>query len=281
MNKIKKMLRNRTDKKLEKMQQELLLSSLTKDNVWFYSQMKSGTTYTINFLINYFVLQNKQEYNIELIKSKLLFFHSTHQIIKHVSPSKIISEQGRILKGYDFSLFIHTHGNLVDYSKRRILMTRNPLDHITSNYFYLYKNRGSNKSIHQLWKKLADLYIKNHQAQMKILLEQPETTILIKYECLIEKPEHVFHKLLSFLNVDVNNDFLLKSIDLSSKKSVKKMESLTGKAIIASPEKFKGSSFIRSGKVGDWKEHMDTKLSKKILDYIEVNGVNKEMFSYN
>ncbi|WP_299495473.1 sulfotransferase domain-containing protein [uncultured Shewanella sp.] len=281
MNKIKKMLHSRTDKKLNKIQQDLLLSSLSKDNVWFYSQMKSGTTYTINFLINYFSLQSKQEYNIELIKSKLSFFHSTHQVIKHVSPSKIISEQGSILKEYDFSLIVHTHENIIDYSKQRILMTRNPLDYITSSYFFHYKNRGSHKSIHQLWKKLADPYIKNHQAQMKILSEQPETTLLIKYECLIKKPEQVFHKLLSFLNVDVNNDILLKSIDLSSKKSVKKMESLTGKAIIASPEKFKGSSFIRSGKVGDWKEHMDTKLSNKILDYLEVNGVNKENFNCN
>ncbi|WP_299007965.1 sulfotransferase domain-containing protein [uncultured Shewanella sp.] len=281
LNKIKKILNARTDKKLEQMKRKIVLSSLTKDNIWFYSQMKSGTTYTINFLINYFTLHKNKVHDFSELKSKLNFFHSTHQLIKSVSPSKIINEQESILKGYDFSLIVHTHENIIDYSKKRILMTRNPLDYIVSSYFFHYKNRGSHKSINQLWKKIANLYIENHNAQMKILNEQPKTTKLIQYETLINNPEETFYDLLCFLNVKVVNELLTESIELSSKKAVKKMESLEGKAIIASSEKFTGKSFIRSGKVGDWKEHVDDKLSEEILDYLELNGIKTDMFSYH
>lgn len=269
---------SKLDKTTTKIINDNKLTYMTKNGVWFYTQMKSGTTYTINFLINYLNLLN--DFNSGPVDSKKIsLFHSTHQSVTRTPEEEILFKQGEVLALTNLSSFVHTHHKIISNSKKTILMTRNPLDYIVSKYFYMHKNRDSKKSINELWMALANEFIKTYRDHSHIAHVEKESVLLVKYEDLILSPDLTFKTIIGYLGVEYDHKTLEKALAYSSKESVKKMESKRGRALVAG-KNFKGESFVRSGKIGDWKNHIDEKLEKEIREYLELNGINLKDFVY-
>jgi len=241
---------------------------LMNNNVWFYSLMKSGTTYTINFLINYINIEFND--GNEALELKFLnAFHSTSSRLKSKSPAYIRSTQNEVLKNTNFNLLIHTHNNISDFSAKRVMITRNPLDYIVSKYFWHYKERGANDKLIDVWESICNGFISVYKSQLEIL--NYEQAILLRYED-ITRNNNEFKKLLEYLELRYNEGSYNMALQFSSKEYIKKMESKKGSPIIAG-NNFKGHSFIRNGSVGDWKNHIDNELKEKITLHLKVNNI--------
>lgn len=249
------------------------MTLLSRDGVWFYSQMKSGTTYTIIFLINYI----NELYELELkdkdIFDILPFFHSTDITVMKTSPYELIQKQQSINPKNQLPLFIHTHHPILDFSQKRVLMTRNPLDYLVSSYFYFYVNRSKKVKIDKVWKKIIDRYIVNDREFTKILNNQAESSILIKYENLIQNPVKTFSEIVSHLDFPLAHEKIQSAVEKSQKKEIKNIEKAGNKPLVASSA-FKASSFIRSGEIGDWKNHISIQLTTEIKAYLISEGID-------
>ena len=87
----------------------------------------------------------------------------------------------------------------------------------------------------------------------------------VRYEDLINNPKNEFLKILEYLkniiNFDIDEQKLNKAIVETSFDNLSKMELKNGFI-----EQSWKRNFFRKGKIGDWKESLDNKLSKKIED---------------
>lgn len=87
----------------------------------------------------------------------------------------------------------------------------------------------------------------------------------VRYEDLINNPKNEFLKILEYLkniiNFDIDEQKLNKAIIDTSFDNLSKMELQNGFI-----EQSWKRNFFRKGKIGDWKESLDNKLSKKIED---------------
>ena len=189
---------------------------------------------------------------------------------------EIKDKQDAILGKTPYSSFLFTHNIIKSNAKKEILITRNPLEQIISAYYYFYKNRGCNQNIESLWKSLADHYIKVHNEQGQILFIHKEDAIanIWKYEDLVIKPYITFKSILDFIEMPVDESLLLEVIENNSQKSFIELEKNIRKSKYNNHFHFGVPTFIRSGNIGDWKEHISVELAKEIINYIEYNGIN-------
>ena len=79
----------------------------------------------------------------------------------------------------------------------------------------------------------------------------------------MENPEKKFHEILEYLKnfipLDVSSEKIAKSINITKFENLKKLEVEEG-----FNEQSNNHNFFRKGKVGDWRENLDPKLSKII-----------------
>lgn len=243
-------------------QRDITLSFLTYNGIYFFSMMKSGTTYTINFLINY--LNVKDNDALEPLSSQVLaLFHSTHSTIMNKQPHRLIFAQEKILRKTEYSIFVHTHHLIKSLTNKNIIVYREPIDYIISKYHWKYKDRGSDCKIEDVWKSLADDYIKVRTDQIK--LEREGSTLELKYENIV-RDSNEFKRLLNFLNIEYDDYSYRKALDFSSVQAVKKLEEKRGSALIAPSGALNRPSFIRSTN-GD--DDISDFLKLKILNYIK------------
>tara|TARA_A100000164_G_scaffold39109_1_gene29832 strand:+ start:821 stop:1255 length:435 start_codon:yes stop_codon:yes gene_type:complete len=97
---------------------------------------------------------------------------------------------------------------------------------------------------------------------------------LIKYEDLVENPNKYFTKMLEYMKsifpLNIDKDKIEKSIDETTFHKLQNLENQEGFI-----EKGVGK-FFRKGKVGEWKEKLEPKLSKQIEHHFK-----KEMLDLN
>ncbi len=267
-------------KKIQKANElSISMALLSKDSLLFYSQVKSGTTYTVIFLINYI----NEIYELGLdhkgIFDILPYFHCTAQTVKKTSAANLIEKQSKLAPKEKLPLFIHTHIPISDFSDKRVLLTRNPLDYLVSSYFFFYINQGKEVKIEKIWKRRIDKYIRNEKEFQKIIENQPESSILIKYEDLVSKPLIVFTQIIKHFELPLDPIKVQLAINKSQKKEIINIEKSGGKVIIA-PDSFMGRSFIRSGEIGDWKNHISPELANKIKAYISSQGIDLNNYKF-
>ncbi|MEP3351530.1 MAG: sulfotransferase domain-containing protein [Marinomonas sp.] len=259
------------------LKRDFAISQMSRDSVWFYSQMKSGTTYVIIFLLNYINNLQRLSFDKKIIFELLPYFHSIEvQLNKH-SPSEIREMQRAVLSGLDFDCFLHTHKNIIDFSDKRIFITRNPFDYLISRHFFHYLNRGNKKDLSYVWREVLEKFVITHKSQVEMSLSQPDTTLMLNYESLILSPKEKFIKILEFLNLECDNDLIELSLSQSKISEVKKIEDVGGKPIVAG-ENFQAKSFIRSGDIGDWKNYISDDLRVEIEKWLNSRGVRVDNF---
>ncbi|MDT9234645.1 MULTISPECIES: tetratricopeptide repeat protein [Limnospira] len=251
-----------------------MLSLLLYNKIWLYSLMKSGTTYTLMVLANYIARISGANKDIDFDSMK------NYGIIHGLNVYELLKDKTMIeyllnLKT-DWQIY-HTHIYVEADFKKVIMLTRNPLDFIISSYFFHFKNRGKDQELHEVIDSRLKHFCTTYLCQKKLSRDYPEDSILIKYEDLITETHTVFTKIIHHLNLDFNDNLLQLSIDACSVSKVKNMEQRYGKPLVVG-EKLKVKSFIRSGKIGEWKDFFNDIDLKYIGKKLMENGVNPNDF---
>lgn len=264
--------------------EQAIFHSVCHKSVWLHTLMKSGTTYTLLFLANYlnYVYGDKKRVDYDKMVGEF-FWHS-------FESTMFRKDLGRFLRDHFFSTHsqeigfngvIHSHLDLnSDNWKKAICLYRNPLDYVISSYFFHYINRGIKVSHPReiLIPKLEE-FISAYKIQLKIIDKRPDDVIHVAYEDLIRFPEQTFHRLISFLEIEVDENAIAYAIDASSKKRVQQMESQRGQAIVQNSGTAFQGSFVRSGKVGEWKEYFNDDDLAMIQAHLSNRGVELSKFA--
>lgn len=246
----------------EKKETELLNFSIN-NSIYLTTLPKSGTTYTLHFLANYIkgILTKRGSTDLPPVNFSTLnnhyFFHSFESRIKEPGALIQLSRHDKIQKAtnHKFNTLVHTHEVLTESPwSRCIILRRNPLDFLISAHNFWYTKRGIGTSNPmENYKIILEKYSKVVLKQNLILKNRPNDSTLFNYENLVTNPHDTFRKMLVFLEIEIFEELIEEAIINSSAKEIKKFEKATGGAIVADPQKFKGS-FIRSGKTGEWKD---------------------------
>lgn len=251
-----------------------LLRILLNDKIWLYSLMKSGTTYTLLVLANY-VLKNQgisDEIDFESLNNYgIIHGLNVYEILKN---KQIINNL--VSSKTDYPIY-HTHTYVDTNFKKSIMLTRNPLDFIVSSYFFHFKNRGENLKIQEVIDSRIKHFSTTYLSQKKILTDSPKDSIIISYEQLMTETKSVFTKIVNHLGLELSDSVLKSSIDACSVDNVKKMEKKQGKPLVVG-KKLQVESFIRSGRIGEWKEHLSESDLHKVAKQLRNNGVNPQEF---
>ena len=97
---------------------------------------------------------------------------------------------------------------------------------------------------------------------------------LMKYEDLIDNPKKNFIKMLEYVNsivsIDIDQNRISKAVEETAFNKLQNLEAKEGFTEVGM------GKFFRKGKVGEWKEKLDPKLTKKIED-----NFRKEMMELN
>ncbi len=211
--------------------------------------------------------------------------------IDNLRPSvyRLLSDKSDVcvyLKTHD-SFFNCDSGHAVFPSENTfgcIYLIRNPLDVAVSNAYYF------NRSFDEMIDAMNDSNYSLNPASVAfypILEEKPGTwsqhvtswmnsglrTQVIRYEDLISMPFQTFSKALEFIDLQYDEDSLLKAITGASIENLQKSERDFGFR-----EKLQSSkAFFRNGKAGNWKAVLsENQIAKIIHDHKEV----MHMFGY-
>jgi len=242
-----------------------------KDNKYIsiLSIQKSGTNYLRLLLANYISLINDGE---KVDFGELERFYPNMRDWS-ILGNKEYQQQDKTknLFGYDDLWYGHTFYGMNRLEGKKILLYRNPLDMIVSYYNYKFINRPNKKDkYNSISDSIEDImkyaFIPHY---LKIKTSNDKDIIKIQYEDLVTMPDDTLKKILEFLEIPVFDELVIKAIEYSSKKSVRDYENKVGKAINA-PSDFVGS-FVRSGKIGQWKDSFNQD---------DIDTVNKLLLRY-
>ena len=227
------------------------LQNVNKTSIVIYSVPKSGTHYLSNIitlLLNPSAnIYNKEEmYNYvpNILELKNIDFFSTHPM--------------------------HISYNNFNYNHKFIMVIRNPLDVVISNYFF-YETRKLKKQQRTIYKYINDT-LENVIFQinnMKQLYENNNNNILIRYEDLHINFEKVTLKIIDFINThmpNLINDFNIDEIkEKVSFQNVQNKEKQNGLYKVGRIQK---TLFHRSGKINQITEYLSPILLNMLLKKI-------------
>lgn len=156
--------------------------------------------------------------------------------------------------------------------EKRIFIHRNPLDTLISSY-YFYKDRevpflddpeDIREKLHDIDFYVSykiDFWIKFYNTSIK------HADFVMSYTEMKKDPEISFIKLLNFLEWDIDEELVRKSINFSSFKNVKKMGEQTNQKYGNGPKdgKFKGE-FTRSGEESQFKYELKEETINFVLE---------------
>jgi hypothetical protein len=232
---------------------QIVRSALAENNIWLFSQMKSGTTFFCNAIAFYNAACDGIEHDDfdDLARYGVLRAGRSG----HVVEKNRISEAVQFIRnGKSKKLLVHSHNDLSVNDCLYVLLTRNPFDICVSSYFYHYKYRNINISFEEAVRKILKSYQSTYRAQQKIL-EQKDQTLAINYESLVENPKKVISEFIFKAYGFVDHESLEKALDLTTVEKVKAWEERAKKPLVVwSRGGFNEASFIRSGKVGEYEE---------------------------
>ena len=111
---------------------------------------------------------------------------------------------------------------------------------------------------------------------MKQQEKQNQNVILVSYESLKLDPKNALKKILTFLDIPIDEAIIEKSIISSSIKKVHQSEKEKGVSIHAFGALKR--SFARSGAIGQWADYFDHKDMKRIESILSKYSVNLDEF---
>jgi hypothetical protein len=204
------------------MKKEFLLASFPR----------SGNTW-VRFLIANVYNAIKNEF------SEIDFFN-IHEIVPELKSNVIVRPYFN-----DLPFVIKTHSKFTDSFENAILLLRNPFDTIYSYWDFLNFNKGIKITLARTvtHEKYGIDAIVDHTNSF---IKNCENLLIITYENLIRQTPKELKKICDFLNIDVKDEIIKKSVKKSSFRAMRETESRKGR-------KFgdKNFRFIRKGEIGN------------------------------
>ncbi len=236
---------------------------------------KSGTHYFKFLLSNYINLMSDRDAKPMTPNEVNNFFPNIWHKCYSSNSQSIQSPSKKPMKFIGYFDMPRTH---VAYDSRmngsKILhLYRNPLDYCVSMYFYKYVNnpkfKNKLKSPYEVFEKEFEKYIFPYISYRKQSFSKNNYILRISYEDFIIKTEIIFKIILNWLGVEVDIELLEKAIFSSSKATLKRMEK---KEPIHTNRKNLKGSFLRSGKIGEWKNYFSDE---------QLNNIKKKLLEFN
>ena len=177
------------------------------------------------------------------------------------------------------NIFVKTHNGLVEYLGRpmhymeytagAIYIVRNPLDMVISHadhYGLTIDQSIENTAIEELKIGTGD-YLPTKStvpgrgmSRAGRAIRRPPSTCM-RYEDMKSQPEETFAGLVQFLRLPVSRERLLRSIELSSFKSLRKLKEDMG----FGERSEKSKRFFREGKAGGWRNLLTREQVERIV----------------
>ena len=267
--------------------------------IWIASYPKSGNTW-VRSLLSTYLYSEDGNFNFSLLKKILKFpskkylehFTKDFSDIKKVSEYWIASQERINLKNENRSIFLKTHSALCALEKNPftnkkntqavIYIVRDPRNVITSvsnhysmnieeSYNFMIDNNkmlvgdkwgGKNYGISEVLGSWSQHYKSWHNNKFAPVLN-------IKYEDLINDTNESLIKILNFLkkfiDVEINNKKILKTVKSCNFENLRKMEIDQGFIEAAYSEKLKKKvNFFNLGKKNNWENLLNPEIEKKI-----------------
>ena len=257
---------------------------------WIASYPKSGNTWVRSFLSNY--LSNNDNFNFGELKKINKF--PKDSLFKELNVDK--NDFGDIARNWiPMQTFINLKNEVTYLKTHNAMMTINnfkftDIDN-TNGFIYLIRDPRDvlvsyashmSQSFEETFEVMIGDFSRSEQdgAIMSSWSKHYNSwknsnfdKIIIKYEDLIENTEKCFNKIVSFLNkinnLPIDSKKIKKSVLNTSFNKLKKLEENEGF------NEAHQNSFFRKGKIGDWKENLDPKITKRIEE--EFNSEMKEL----
>ena len=244
----------------------------------FISYPKSGTNYFKILFENY--LKIVYQGRTEPVKyTDVTLFNCRDRVLRE-GYKFVDKSDDPILKriGYKNIIFGHGCAGLTfSKSKKIIFLYRNPLDIIISTYFYKWKNRPDRCHVYSHPRDIIDLVMESYIIQYNYVKRFPaKRCVKIMYEDLYRDTANVLRGLLPWLGIKVDEDAVEKAVMFSDKKYIREVEKESGGALHTCLG-YKGS-FMRSGKVGQWKEYFNDDDLEYISGLLGNNGISLSEF---
>jgi hypothetical protein len=231
----------------------------------FASYGKSGRTWVRVMISRYYQLVYSLPDNI------LMGFDNYTRLNKDIP--KIFFTHDNYLRGYT--------GNLDSkkdfYRKKTVLLVRNPRDVAVSQFFqWKYRMRPEKKAMnkypaHEADISVYDFVMDENQGLSHIIqflnnwateLDKIENLLVVRYEDLRSHPEREMGRIVEFLDMDANEEFLKDTAEFASVENLRKKEQenyfwRSGSRVQAKDVNDPNTFKVRKAKVGGYKDYFD------------------------
>jgi hypothetical protein len=251
--------------------------------IGLYTIPKSGTNYFRIFLVNYLFFlsgENKQPRNYSDLEREFPTLISSYIKDNQIKKCHPLTSQ------FGYTDFCYNHGRpLPETPKGRyVMLYRNPLDYLVSQYYYSYEHRketaGNYTSPMDIIDKVFTRFIGNYPV-MKAISNDKEEYLLICYEDLFEFPEETFKRVIMHYKLPFNELALEFALTHSSFNNVRKYEDITNKRLHAKNggiNFIEGTKFTRNGSIGQWQEYFSDKDIKIIEEKLMERDISLDEF---
>ena len=163
------------------------------------------------------------------------------------------------------------------YSKKTVLLVRNPIDVAVSQFFqWKYRMRPEKKAMNHYPAHEADIsvydFVKDENQGLSHIIEflnnwaselpNIQHLLVVRYEDLRSNPEQEMAKIVTFLGLDVNVDYLRDTAEFASVENLRKKEQenffwRSGSRVQAKDVNDPNTFKVRKAKVGGYRDYFD------------------------
>lgn len=241
---------------------------LLNNHAWIFTLPKSGTTYTLLFLANYKAkIYDRGAPDVDFQSLNGMEVYHSLRTGKSLSDLQSKSTPNSIY---------HTHDYPACNFSRAVGLFRHPFDFLISSYYFHFANRkGKDRPIQSVFQNRME-YFAQHYLNQKRLVEKSSSSVLwIRYEMLIQFPLQTFGQVVTHFGLPWNIAVLVSSLRATTMDKVSNMTNPSGRPIVAS-NNFVGKSFIRSGKVFEYKDVLSKEDVLRLCGILKKQGLSQD-----
>lgn len=244
-------------------------ASLADRQVWYMSQVKTGTTFLCNALAFY---------NAAIHSITDVDFGNIEDGGVGRSPGKnkeVLQGLLRYQRSTGGRLLIHTHHSLLDCRPTVFLCsTRDPFDYAVSSYYFFYKNRHNktSASVDTALPQIINRFCITHSAQREAA-KRCKNVVKVEYNKLVQDKEKVLCAVIDAIYGRCDEAAMRVAIERAAVDKLKQFEAEQGYAQIAAKGSFNKPHFVRSGKIGEGKEFFTRAQIQLIEEKLKAAGI--------
>ncbi len=229
--------------------------SVSNNAVHIVSFPKSGRTWLRFILANYYNMYFGINEEIDL-KNMFEFMPNNNHFEEMKGYYKY---RFKNRKDVPLVLFSHDGYNHSQYENKKVIfLKRNPIDTIVSYYFHIRFKPGYQGSISEFIRDEKYGINKIVKFIKKWGEELNENQMQISYEEMHEDMDNLLRKVIKYIGLNINEEYLSKAIQLSHFKEMKKVEKKT-KVPGCEGQKDDDDMRVRQGEISNYKKYLNQK----------------------